>query len=217
MNMDGLFCATCWGARKRIEDPRCPGCAAGYPSAAALSHSPQHRCFACHDAPPLFVRAITPFVYEGAIAKAIHLFKYEKKTTLAAPLARLVLEDLRGVDADCVTAIPLHPGRLRMREFNQSLLLARQVARALLLPLLIDVLSRIRETPPQVGLSKKARHDNVRNAFRVDRLDAVRGRKILLMDDVYTTGATLKEGAQTLILGGALEVTVATVARTVWE
>ncbi len=212
----GFFCATCWDGRKRIEGPRCPGCAAPYASDAALSDSPQHRCFECRDAPPLFARAITPFVYEGAVATAIHLFKYEKKTTLAAPLAGLVMEDVRGIAFDCVAAIPLHPRRLRMREFNQSLLLARQVARTLSLPLSMDALSRVRETPPQVGLSKKERNENVRNAFQVGRSEEIKNKRILLIDDVYTTGATLKEGAKALMRAGAAEVTVATVARTVW-
>lgn len=211
----GFFCAACWETRRRISGPRCPGCAAVYPSEAALSHSPQHRCSACHEAPPPFARAITPFVYDGVIAKAIHLFKYDRKTPLAAPLARLILADMEGVAADCVAAIPLHPGRLRMREFNPSLLLAREIARARALPLSIDALERVRETPPQVGLSKSARRENVRNAFGVRRPGEIAGRRILLIDDVYTTGATLKEGAKELIRSGAREVTVATIARTV--
>ena len=207
------FCASCWSGIRRLEGPRCPVCAVPFPSAAALLHSPDHHCGECREDPPDFSRAITPFAYEGALAKAIQAFKYDKQNRLAAPLARLLQSDLKAQEIDQVTAIPLHPRRLRSREFNQSLLLAKQLSRFLSLPLLIDAMSRVRETPPQVGLSKKERKRNIHQAFTVNDPALIQGRRILLIDDVYTTGATLREGAKTLIRAGAKEVVVAALAR----
>jgi ComF family protein len=211
-----FFCVGCWSGIKRLDGagPRqCPICAFPFPSAAALSHSPGHHCSECREKAPAFSKAITPFAYEGPLAKAIHLFKYRKKTQLAAPLAQLIVDDLGALSVDRVAAIPLHPRRLRAREYNQSLLLADRIARLLALPLLVDPMERTRETPPQVGLSKSERAKNLRRAFTVGRPELIREQRILLIDDVYTTGATLREGAKTLIRAGAKEVIVAAVAR----
>src|SRR5581483_7304485 len=104
--------------------PSCPLCAAPFPSEVALAHSPDHHCGECRESPPPFARAIVPFVYEGTLAKAIQSFKYNRQNALAAPLARLLRPDLETVAVDRVMAVPLHPRRLRSREFNQSLLLA---------------------------------------------------------------------------------------------
>ncbi len=112
-------------------------------------------------------------------------------------------------------AIPLHPARLRSREFNQSLLLARQIGMSLSLPYFIDAMIRTRKTPPQVGLSRKERDENIKGAFEVTQPNKIKEQRILLVDDVYTTGATLKEGAKTLMHAGAKEVFVATIARMV--
>ncbi|MBI3802722.1 MAG: ComF family protein [Nitrospirae bacterium] len=207
------FCASCWGGVRLLSGPHCPVCAIPFPSGSALSHSPDHRCGECRDAPPPFTQAITPFAYEGALAEAIQRFKYRRQTTLALPLATLLLECLDPVSFDQIAAVPLHPSRLRAREFNQSLLIARQVALRLKKPLLIDLMERTRETPPQVGLSKKERDENVRRAFRIINPAPIQGKRVLLLDDVYTTGATLKEGAKTLLKSGAEAVVVAAVAR----
>jgi ComF family protein len=149
------------------------------------------------------------------LATAICEFKYQKKPHLGVPLASLIANDISNISVDYVMAIPLHPSRLRSREFNQSLLLARQIANTLSLPYLIDAIIRTRKTPPQVGLSKKERNENMKGAFQVVQPDDIKDRRILLIDDVYTTGATLKEGAKTLMNAGAKEVIIATVARMV--
>ncbi len=122
-------------------------------------------------------------------------------------------EHLPQLDVDVVTAVPLHPNRLRTREFNQSLLLAQEISRLRKIPLSIDAMVRIRETTPQVGLHKKEREENLAGAFQVIRESEVRDRRILLIDDVYTTGATLKEAAKMLMRSGAKEVIVVTLAR----
>lgn len=208
-----FFCSGCWSRIRRLEGPTCPLCAAPFISEVSLSYSPDHHCGECREAPPPFSRAIVPFVYEGTLATAIQSFKYHRQNAMAAPLVRLLQPELKGLTVDRVMAVPLHPRRLRSREFNQSLLLAEQIARSLSLPLLIDAMERVRETPPQVGLSKKERQKNIYRAFAVIKPESVQDQRILLIDDVYTTGATLREGAKTLIRAGAKEVIVAAVAR----
>lgn len=207
------FCSPCWKSIRRLEGPACPICAAPFHSEVALLHSPDHHCGECREDLPAFSRAITPFAYEGALIKAIQFLKYNRRNTLAAPLARLLVEEVETLEVDRVMAIPLHPRRLRSREFNQSLLLAKEVSKRLSLPLLIDAMTRVRETPPQVGLSKKERKKNIRRAFSVALPEQIKDQRILLIDDVYTTGATLREGAKTLIRSGAKEVIVAALAR----
>jgi ComF family protein len=165
--------------------------------------------------PTPFSDAVTPFFYQGAAAAAVQHLKYDKKTTLAAPMAERLMPHLSPIAAeiDRVIAIPLHPSRLRVREFNPSLLLARHLTRALGLPLSIDDLIRTRATPPQVGLSAEERQENVRGAFAVAHPEAIRGKRLLLLDDVYTTGATLREGKRTLIEAGGSAVTLAALCR----
>lgn len=208
-----FFCLTCWGKITLLSVPSCPVCGSPFPSEAALSHSPEHLCGECREDPPYFSRAITPYRYEGALAKAIQLLKYERQVVLATSLAALLTTKLAPLELDLVTAIPLHVSKLRQREFNQSLLVAKEVSRCLAKPLAVDVMTRNCETKPQVGLSKKARQKNMRHVFSIHRQKKIFGKRILLIDDVYTTGATLKEAAKTLIKAGAQEVIVAAPAR----
>ncbi len=208
-----LFCDHCAAAVIRLPDHLCFVCNEPFISDAATSHSPNHRCGACRENPPPFLKAITPFLYEGPLATAICQFKYQKKPHLAIPLAVLIAEDIAKISFDYVMPIPLHPSRLRSREFNQSLLLAKQIAVTLSRPYFIDAMIRIRKTPPQVGLSRKERDENIKGAFLVPQQNEIKDRRILLIDDVYTTGATLREGARTLMAAGAKEVMVATIAR----
>lgn len=209
------YCPGCWETIRPLTGPQCPVCATPFPSSSALSHSPDHYCAECREDLPAFSRAFTPYPYEGILADAIQRFKYQKQTSLAAPLAGLIMEKLTPVQFDLVAAIPLHPARLRTREFNQSLLLAQRIACLTRVPLLIDALNRSRDTLPQVGLSRRERAQNVRRAFHLSDPAPIEGKRVLLVDDVYTTGATLREGSKILLKGGAREVIVATVARMV--
>jgi ComF family protein len=208
------FCRPCWDSIRPFTDPLCPCCGRPFASPVALAHSPGHLCGACREAPPAFQQALSPYRYEGVLEKAIRLFKYRNRPFLAAPLAELLLiwRD-RLPPCDLVLAVPLHPARLRLREFNQSLLLADRIARRLRLPLSIDDLLRIRPTPPQTELDRKERIGNVRRAFAVRRGAELQGRRILLIDDVMTTGATVNECAKALRRGGVTSVVVLTLAR----
>lgn len=151
-------------------------------------------------------------IYSDASAKAIHRFKYNKDTTFSRALGSIIsgYPDLEGFDA--IIPVPLHIDRLRERGFNQSLLLARAVGKRHRIPVDPFVLKRTRWTEPQVNLSGKERKINVKGAFEVQ--GDVRGRSILLIDDVYTTGATVGECSKVLRKGGAKEVCVLTLART---
>ncbi len=208
-----FFCCDCWDKIEDIGPRYCPVCSHPFQSAAALSHSPTHVCGDCRRDPPYFTKAITPYRYEGALIKAVQLFKYEEQVALAKLLSDLLLGALTGLKIDVVMGIPLHPKKLRSRSFNQSVLLAKRLALHFSWPLYVDVMSRTRETLPQVGLSKKARQKNIRGVFSVQRPEQISGQCVLLVDDVYTTGATLKEGAKTLRKAGAKEVFVAAPVR----
>lgn len=211
-----FFCSACWNKIEGIGVFCCPVCSYPFQSAAALSHSPGHVCGDCHADPPYFTKAFTPYRYEGVLAKAIRLLKYEEQVALAEPLVDLLIGELSGLKIDFVVGIPLHPLKLRSRSFNQSLLLAKGVSRHFSWPFHVGVMRRTRETLPQVGLSKKARQKNMRGVFFVQEQEMILDKRVLLIDDVYTTGATLKEGAKVLMKAGAREVFVAAPVRMIF-
>ena len=124
-------------------------------------------------------------------------------------------EFLAEFDVDLMVPVPLHPKRLRWRGFNQSLLLARQVSRRYDVPVDPFVLERRRETVAQTQLTEEERRQNVRGAFEADPKKSLKGRRVLLVDDVYTSGATVNECSRVLMRAGAREVTVLTLARTI--
>jgi len=176
------------------------------------------RCVNCRDAAPEFDRALSFGEYEGGLRGLIHLLKYERIAPVAAPLggmlARSIAELLSGT-APLIVPVPLHKSRRHARGFNQSELIARAAVRSLpqRLEVLEGALIRQRDTISQVGLSREERIQNVRDAFRVAQPSRVKGRDILLVDDVMTTGTTLSECARLLKEAGAERVWAATVAR----
>lgn len=213
-----FFCNRCWAGIRPIPPPVCPCCGEPFASSVALAYSPEHRCGDCRERLPAFDSARAVGYYQGVLVEAIHLFKYQAKTRLSRYLAALMVEAARkmpGVQEglDVVLPVPLHRGRLRQREFNQSLLLAHKLSRGLHVPLLIDVLERSRWTRPQVELDGEERRKNVRKAFVVKRPERIEGLRVLLVDDVYTTGATVNECAKVLKKAGAKAVHVLTLAR----
>jgi len=209
------FCRDCWDTVSRIDGPCCPRCGKPFASPAALSHSPGHLCGDCREQMPRFDRAVSAGWYEGVLAEAIHLFKYRAKTLLTRPLGDLLFPAIRRLPAaDVLVPVPLHPSRLREREFNQALLLCDYVRAESGLPVIPDALERIRVTPPQIGLSHRDRRRNMRRAFIPYRPERIEGRRIVLIDDVFTTGATVNECARALKKAGADSVCVLTVART---
>lgn len=151
--------------------------------------------------------------YEGSLQKLIHLFKYGKVETLAAPLGRLLIRTLpREQRFDLVMAMPMHWRKRWERGFNQAELLARPVAKRYGLKLSTN-LRRKRYTQPQAGLTELERRENLKDSFRVRRAEQIVGKRILLIDDVLTTGATLRAGAAALKNAGAAHVSALTLAR----
>jgi ComF family protein len=188
----------------------CPGC--------AMPTDGGRLCGGCRRLPPPFLRASAALAYGGALTQALLRFKHGGHRHLARPLA-LYLEPLLGAPAvegvDLVCPVPLHPRRLRQRGYNQVLELLRAAGRIRRLPILCDALARTADTPTLGRASPALRSRIVANAFAVHRPSAVDGKRILLVDDVMTTGATVTECARTLLAAGAVEVLVATLARAV--
>ncbi len=207
------ICPQCREQIPAVSSPLCPIC--GIPF---IGMGSDHRCGHCVVHPPHFDLAHSHFRYEGAIRELIHSFKYNRRTHLRAPLALLTLEWLPTFLAhqrpDLIVPVPLHPSRLRQRGFNQAVLIGTVLSRHLSLPLIPDVLVRTRVTEPQITLPAAERHTNVHEAFAVKKPEAVTGKRILLLDDVMTTGSTLNECARVLKKTGAIHIMAITVART---
>ena len=218
----GCFCNRCWNTIRWFEGPCCPQCGLPYPSLESLSVHEQspagHLCGACRKNPPYFDRAVSAGPYEGVLAEAIKLFKYKKKVHIGRALAHSIIPlspPLEKGDLNCLIPVPLHPSRLREREFNQSAILALVIGERLGIPVLLNTLIRHVHTRPQVELGMKERRENVMGAFSVQDDAIIAGKDIVLVDDVYTTGATVGECARVLKRHGVGRVSVLTIARMV--
>ncbi|MCA1958146.1 MAG: hypothetical protein LDL14_06425, partial [Nitrospira sp.] len=129
------FCVGCWNSIVPITSSRCARCDHPFLSPAATSHAPDHMCQSCRKRPPSYTKAWTLYPYRSPLREALHLFKYQGKVSLAAPLADLITDRLPQFESlDVIVPVPLHVERLREREFNQSLLLADRIGRHLDLP-----------------------------------------------------------------------------------
>lgn len=206
------FCADCFGKLRLIADPQCGCC--GIPFALPL----EGHCPECLAEPPPFRRARAVMVYDAISAPLVSALKFRDQwaglsryvAMMRAAGASLLAEDA------LVVPVPLNWRRLWWRKYNQAALLAYGVA-AGALPVLPDALLRTRRTRPQMRLSRAERRSNVKGAFTVNpRLQAqLAGRRILLVDDVVTTGATVAACAEALLKAGAAQVDVLALARTV--
>lgn len=210
------FCSGCWNAISLLPEARCARCDRPFPSPIATTYSPNHVCRSCAERPPSYTKAWTLYPYAPPLQDAIRLFKYQGKVSLAAPLAALMLARLPPLNSiDIIMPVPLHIARLRQREFNQSLLLADQIGRRLDIPVAYTNLIRTAPTPAQTTLSRKNRQKNLRRAFAVRHPEAIANRRILLIDDVFTTGTTVNECAKALRRAGSADVFALTLSRTV--
>jgi len=200
------LCTTCRGQIALIQPPWCPCC--GRPMTRA------QLCNICRDTPSCIqgIRAVA--YYEGVLRDTIHHFKYRNKQMLAAPLASLLVDYLAEypISADVIVPVPLHPRRLAERGYNQSALLAQCLSQALGWPVIEDSLIRVHHTQPQVEqLDAQARRENVQAAF-VCQDNRLANAQVLLIDDVYTTGATLQACGQALRQRGVRSVWALTLA-----
>ncbi len=170
-------------------------------------------CTVCREGLANFDAAYSFGSYDGPLQQLIHLFKYAKVETLAQPLSHFLLQALPlEANFDLIVAMPMHWRKRWERGFNQAELLAAPVARRYGLPLATN-LRRTRYTKSQAGLTESARRDNLRGSFCVHRPDQLAGKRILLVDDVFTTGATLRAAAGVLKSAGTAHVSALTLAR----
>jgi ComF family protein len=173
----------------------------------------QGRCALCRRGVRGFDAAYSFGFYEAELRKLIHLFKYGRVQTLAGPLGRFLAQALpREQNFDVIVPMPLHWRKRWQRGFNPSELLAREIGRRTHTPV-TNAVRRVRNTPAQAGLTSAKRRVNVSGAFRAKQRTAIEGRRVLLIDDVMTTGATAASCARALRRAGARQVTLLTLAR----
>ncbi|MCJ2874944.1 ComF family protein [Rhizobium pusense] len=209
---EGALCPECWRDIVFIERPYCE--ILGIPF--VRDHGENIVSAEAIADPPPFDRLRAAASHQGVARKLVHRLKYQDRTELARLMALWMLRaDDGAVSAcDCIVPVPLHCYRFLRRRFNQSAELARHLARAADKPLLAGTLLRVKSTERQVGLSAIARRDNMRGAFALapGREADVSGKHVVLVDDVYTTGATVRAASRALRKAGAAEVTVLTFA-----
>jgi len=207
--------ADAWSRVVFLEDPVCDGCGAAFEYDGGDFAS--DRCAACLASPYRFSRCRAACVYDAASRGLILQFKHGDQQQFAGLFARWLGRAAAPLieQADAVVPVPLHPTRLLARRFNQSAEIARPLARSAQLDYLPDALLRTTRTQSQGGRSARGRRLNVKSAFTLTEAGArrVRGRRILLIDDVLTTGATAEACAKALLEGGARAVDLAVIAR----
>jgi ComF family protein len=206
------FCQTCQKDIRMIQEPYCTACGMPFDKSAGGSHLCSH----CLKIGWHFSRARSVVNYQGVTAKAIQVFKYSGKMYGLGTFAALTRQHYLHQplpEMDLILPVPLHPERLRQRGFNQALVLSRELFLESKKKIDPHILERNKKTKPQTGLKGSDRRRNVKNAFRVKNLMKIKNKKILLVDDVFTTGATVNECAWTLLKNGAAEVEVFTFAR----
>ena len=212
------ICPLCQPKLRPIGAPLCDHCGAPFDPVAYAAPV----CAACRAKPPHFVAARSAFHFDGPIRESIHRLKYREKKALAPRLVPLLKEAIEGDQVlanfapQFIVPVPLHAARLRQRGFNQSFLLADELGHLIGVPA-IELLKRTRSTPPQVKLDRADRLKNVRGAFEVNKATfnklGASGARILLIDDVFTTGATLGECARTLQKAGTGAICALTLGR----
>lgn len=218
-------CRECLAAMHPIGEKVCSVCGERLFSSYAFERAAREpRCGMCLRIAPMFARAVAYGSYEAGLREMIHLLKFEGVRPAAAVLGRMLAEAISKLGAAVPSSetvlipVPLHRIKRRQRGFNQAELIARAALKNLAEPprfrLCPRALERKRETTSQVGLTSHQRRANLRGAFVVAEPQSVKDKEVLLVDDVYTTGATVSECARVLLRAGASKVYVATVART---
>ena len=214
-NIDGgeYLCADCRQRAPRIVAPFCAKCSEPFPGAITQTFS----CANCEHRTLHFDCAVAAYRSRGLVRQVLHQFKYGKQRHLRYPVAQWLGESLhdtrlRGRRFDLIVPVPLHPARERERGFNQAALIAELLATSASIPSR-PVLERIRYTTTQTAYDRAERMENLHGAFRLRKNRDVRGLRVLLIDDVLTTGSTLSECARVLRRAGAVSVHGATAAR----
>lgn len=206
-----LTCANCYKILPFIKN-FCPRCG------VSVNEGEEGVCFNCKSINYNFNKARAVFDYTGDVARAIHKLKYNGLKDLAKPLAGFMCDAfvLADLNADIVCSAPLFETRMKERGFNQSELLAKELADKFKIPY-VELCVKVKENPSQTTLDFKSRRENVKDVYAVnkDYKKLVKDKTILVVDDIFTTGATTDEIAKVLKLAGAKEVNVFTLAHTV--
>lgn len=209
----GLVCAKCWMKVRFIRPPFCGRC--GLPFEGDITT--QFHCTNCHDLKLHFSSARSAVIAKTVVLEAIHRFKYSRALWFEHFLTDLLVREaapaLTGHGWDFIVPVPLHPLKLREREFNQAEYIAARLSRATRIPLNRKLLRRVHHTATQTLLNREQRAANMKSAFIVPETINARKKRIIVVDDVFTTGATTNACAQALQRAGAAEVCVWTVAR----
>ncbi len=215
VDQPGSFCAQCWSQLTFITDPRCVQC--GYPFEYHTDDN--MKCASCLTNPPSFDSGVSVIQYDAASKASILAFKHADRTDLAPAFARwLVTAGNEAITNDAlICPVPLHKKRLQKRRYNQAALLAKEVAELTNSRYVPDVIQRIKNTPSQGNKNAKDRIKNVKNAFRLNSKwrQTIVGKHIILIDDVYTTGATLNACAACLKKAEVNKVSILTLSRVV--
>lgn len=214
----GMVSPAAWAGLRFVSSPHCACCGLPFEVLGeTMSGAGDTLCGSCLAEPKLYGRARASLVYDDASRPLILAFKHGDQTQLTvtfAPWLQSASQPLMP-DIDLIAPVPLHWLRLLRRRYNQAALLGQQVSKLSGKPCLPDLLIRARNTPTQGHLNAKQRHENVSRAFRFNPKRQVDGKNILLVDDVYTTGATIEECTRILLANGAQRVDVLTLARVV--
>jgi ComF family protein len=215
VDADGLLCGPCFGALSMIGEPCCGCCGAPFEVAAQAIEG--NLCQRCVDVAPPFERARAALNYDAASRRLVLPFKHGDRTEIAVLLARLMARAGGRLlpDADLLVPVPLHRLRLFRRRYNQAALLATQLGRLSGRDVLLNALSRGRPTRSLDGRSAAERREEVAGAFAITpgKAALIEGRRILLVDDVMTSGATVSACAEVLLAGGAFSVDVLAAVR----
>ncbi|XOF35300.1 MAG: ComF family protein [Candidatus Electrothrix sp. YB6] len=210
-NRGGRLCEDCFARLQFISSPYCSCCGRGFSTGRE-----NHLCVDCLESPWEFDKARSLVLYEEVVAGLIHRLKYTGRLTGLSTFRYLweqssVVNDLEV--PDIIHPVPLHVKRLRKRGFNQALLLVRELFAEEKERIRFDILARQRDTPSQTNLSGKERRRNLKDSFIVKHPAEILEKKILLLDDVFTTGATANECAKVLKKAGCRKVEVVTICR----
>jgi ComF family protein len=206
------LCPECLSQMEYISAAKCSICGELFPGFAV-----SHVCGDCAREKPHFEKARAWVKFQEPAVQITHSFKYNRAfhflDWMAAGMIGVFQKEYAGEKFDMVIPVSLHWLRLIQRGYNQALILARPLSRELKIPIRAGALIRGRNTPPQVGLSRNQRRENLKKVFRVNNPKLVKGKNILLVDDVITTGATVDEAAKVLRKAGAEKVSVLAFAR----
>jgi len=213
----GGVCLPCWRSFKRLRGACCRRCGEPVFAFERPVHAPSHLCDECRRRVRPFDRCRSAGIYEGALREAIHRMKFDGERPLGRSLGRWLARSLPGetAEVDVIAPVPLHPRRVRERGFNQSELLSEALAAESRVAHAPRLLTKASPTRSQATLGRHDRKKNLRGTFTVTRGAIVSNLRVLLVDDIYTTGCTVEECARVLRRGGARAVRVVTLARSI--